>query len=106
VRRVSQRLVRGRAQPDYALDKILDCARDFGKPETLAAIAHALQFGAFGAAYVQNIILQRRAAKGQSAPRPVVLTKKPDWANVAVEETDLGLYDDLFSGERDGDGQA
>jgi len=88
------------------LDKILDCARDFGKPETLAAIAHALQFGAFGAAYVQNIILQRRAAKGQSAPRPVVLTKKPDWANVAVEETDLGLYDDLFSGERDGDGQA
>jgi len=81
------------------LDKIMDCARDFGKPETLAAIAHALQFGAFGAAYVHNIILQRRAAKGQGAPRPVVLTKKPDWAKVAVEETDLGLYDDLFSDE-------
>lgn len=88
------------------LDKILDCARDFGKPEALAAIAHALQFGAFGAAYIHNIILQRRAAKGQSAPQPVVLTKKPDWANVAVEETDLGLYDDLFSEENKGGANA
>ena len=79
------------------LDKILECVRDFGKPEALAAIAHALQFGAFGAAYVHNIILQRRAVFGQSAPRPVVLSKKPDWANVAVEETDLGPYDELFS---------
>ena len=88
------------------LDKILDCARDFGKPETLSAIAHALQFGAFGAAYVHNIILQRRAARGQSAPRPVVLAKKPEWANVAVEETDLGLYDDLFSDENKGGADA
>ena len=82
------------------LDKIMDCARDFGKLETLAAVAHALQFGAFGAAYVHNIILQRRAAKGQSAPRPIVLAKKPEWANVAVEETDLGLYDELFSDDK------
>ncbi len=84
------------------LDKIMDCARDFGKPETLAAIAHALRFGAFGAAYVRNIILQRRAAMGQRAPQPVVLTKKPDWANIAVEETDLGLYDELFRDENKG----
>lgn len=88
------------------LDKILECARDFGKPETLAAIAHALQFGAFGAAYIHNIILQRLAAKGQSAPQPVVLTKKPDWANVTVEETDLGLYDDLFDSENKGGNNA
>ena len=88
------------------LDKILECARDFGKPETLAAIAHALQFGAFGAAYVHNIILQRLAAKGQRAPQPVVLTKKPEWADVAVEETDLGLYDDLFSDENKGGADA
>ena len=88
------------------LDKIMDCARDFGKLETLAAIAHALQFSAFGAAYVHNIILQRRAAKGQSVPRPVVLAKKPEWANVAVEETDLGLYDELFSDDKSAGGQA
>jgi len=79
------------------LDKILECVRDYGRAEVLAAIARALQFGAFGAAYVRNIILQRRAAHNQSAPRPVVLRKKPDWADVSVEETDLGLYDELFS---------
>lgn len=83
------------------LDKILECARDFGKDEALAAIARALQFGAFGAAYVRNIILQRRAERGQSVPRPVVLSKKPEWADVAVEQTDLGLYDDLFGGQED-----
>jgi len=88
------------------LDKILECVRDFGKPEALAAIAHALQFRAFGAAYVRNIILQRRAARGQSAPQPVILTKKPDWSNVAVEETDLGLYDELFSDKNTEGGDA
>jgi len=114
-KRVEEFLAMGPACPEYLkglsaaelnlaahLDKIMDCARDFGKPETLAAIAHALQFGAFGAAYVRNIILQRRAARGQSAPQPVVLTKKPDWANIAVEETDLGLYDELFNDEDKG----
>lgn len=81
------------------LDKILECARDFGRAEVLAAIDHALSFGAFGSAYVRNILLQRRAARGQSAPRPVILAKKPDWSNAAVEETDLGVYDELFSDE-------
>jgi hypothetical protein len=88
------------------LDKILECARDFGKSEALAAIARALEFGAFGAAYVRNIILQRRAALGQSAPQPVILTKKPDWANASVEETDLGLYDELFGDEKPEGGNA
>ena len=60
------------------LEKIMECVRDFGKAETLSAIAHALKFGAFGSAYVQNILLQRRRARGESAPRPVILTKKPD----------------------------
>lgn len=88
------------------LDKILEGVRDFGKPETLAAIAHALQFGAYGAAYIRNIILQRRAALGQSAPRPVVLRKKPEWSQVAVEETDLGLYDELFADKKEGEAAA
>jgi transposase len=78
------------------LDKILDCVRDFGKQEVLAAITHAISFGAFGAAYVHNILLQRRAKRHQAAPQPVVLTKKPAWSNVTVEETDLSLYDKLF----------
>lgn len=88
------------------LDKILECARDFGREETLAAIARAQQFGAFGSAYIHNILLQRCAARGQSAPRPVVLSKKPSWSEIAVEETDLSLYDELFSGAKDKGGAA
>jgi hypothetical protein len=34
------------------------------------------------------------------------LTKKPDWSNVAVEETDLGLYDELFSDKNTEGGDA
>ena len=57
---------------------------------------HALIYNAFGAAYIQNIVMQRRAALKMRRPQPLVLTKKPEWMDVAVEETDLGLYDRLF----------
>ena len=40
--------------------------------------------------------MQRRAALKMRRPQPLVLTKKPEWMDVAVEETDLGLYDRLF----------
>ena len=30
----------------------------------------------------------------------------PDWSNVVVEETNLGLYDDLFSDENKGGANA
>lgn len=96
----SQAYLQGLAAAELNLaahvDKILDCVRDFGRAEMIAAVDHALSFGAFGAAYIHNILLQRRAKAGQAAPQPVVLRKKPDWSNVAVEDTDLGLYDDLF----------
>jgi hypothetical protein len=29
-------------------------------------------------------------------PQQVVLTKKPQWTQLAVEETDMALYDQLF----------
>jgi len=84
------------------LEKLLELVGLYGKEEALSALRHALKYNAFGAAYVQNIILQRRAARGQSQPRPVVLSKKPEWMNVSVEETDLGLYDRLFDDEEGG----
>lgn len=42
----------------------------------------------------------------QSAPRPVILSKKPSWSEIAVEETDLSLYDELFSDAKDKGGDA
>ena len=85
------------------MEKILELVGLYGKEEVLSAVRHALKYNAFGAAYVQNILAQRRAARGQSRPQPVVLSKKPEWMNVSVEETDLGLYDRLFVEEEGGE---
>lgn len=78
------------------LDKILELVRDHGKAEVLEAIRRAHNFGAFGAAYVHNIVLQRESARNRPQVRPVILPRKPDWSEVEVEETDLAQYDELF----------
>lgn len=78
------------------LDKLHELTRLYGREEILGALRHALAYNAFGAAYIQNIVLQRRAALKMRRPQPLVLTKKPEWMDVVVEETDLGLYDRLF----------
>jgi hypothetical protein len=81
------------------LEKLLDLVRLYGKEEVLSSLRHASAYNAFGAAYIQNILLQRRAARNMRRPQPVILTKKPEWMDVSVEETDLGLYDRLFEGK-------
>ena len=78
------------------LEKLNELVRLCGREEILSALRHALSYNAFGAAYVQNIVLQRRAARKLRRPQPVILTKKPEWMDIVVEETDLGLYDRLF----------
>jgi hypothetical protein len=78
------------------VEKIVDMAALYGKTEVAGAVARALAFKAFGAGYIQRIIHQNRAARDLPEPRPVVLTKKPDWNRLAVEQTDLAVYDELF----------
>jgi len=78
------------------LEKIQKMVHVYGKSDVVEAIRHASKFNAFGAAYIQNIILQQRAARNLCVPQPITLTKKPQWTKVAVEETDLSLYDELF----------
>lgn len=78
------------------LDKIQKMAGVYGKSDVVGAIGHALGYNAFGAHYIQNIISQRRAARNMPEPRRIVLTKKPQWSEASVEESDLGQYDELF----------
>jgi transposase len=78
------------------LDKIMDLVHLYGKTEVAGAVAHALRFRAFGASYIQRVIQQRRAARDMPEPTPIILTKKPDWNRLAVEQTDLSVYDDLY----------
>lgn len=78
------------------LNKIMALSAQYGKCEVNAAIARALKHQAYGAHFIQNIVVQQRAARNMPAPQQVVLTKKPQWTKVAVEETDMALYDQLF----------
>ena len=81
------------------LIKIQDLVQLYGPSQVAAAIRHALKFNAFGAPYLQNIIQQWRTAQNLPRVQPIVLNKKPEWAKVNVEETDLSIYDDLFAKE-------
>ena len=68
----------------------------YGKSAVASALLHALNFKAFGAGYIQRIILQQRAAKNMPEPQPIILSRKPQWNQLAVEQTDLAIYDQLF----------
>lgn len=83
----------------HHLAKIMDMVGLYGKTELLQALTHALAHKAFGAPYIQNIVLQQRARRGLPDTPPLVIPNKPQWTKITVEEQDLSLYDDLFPGE-------
>ncbi len=90
-------LVAGELHVTSHLEKIQDMIHRYGKAEVMTALLHALKFNAFGADYIQRIVYQQRAARNLEEPQPIELHKKPQWSKVTVEETDLSLYDELFS---------
>lgn len=86
----------------HHIAQIMECVRLYGKTEVLQAVDHALRHKAYGAPYLKNIILQQRAARGAKENTPIVIPAKPFWTQLAVEEQDLSLYDDLFEEGKDG----
>ena len=84
------------------LDKILKLAGAYSRLEMTEAISHALKYNAFGASYIQNILHQQRAVKNLPKREPLVLLKKPEWAELTIEQTELSLYDELFEYRPDG----
>lgn len=78
------------------LAKIQKLVALYGKSAVASALLHALSFKAFGAGYIQRILLQQRAAKNIPEPQPIILSRKPQWNQLAVEQTDLAIYDQLF----------
>jgi transposase len=91
-----EELVRSELNVFHHVRQILDMAGVYGRTEILQALAKALEFKAFGAPYLQNIVLQQRAARGCPEKSPIVIAGKPQWTETVVEEQDLGLYDALF----------
>ena len=94
-------LVASELNVHHHVAQIMECVRLYGKTEVLQAIDHALRHKAFGAPYLKNIILQQRAARGITEQLPITIPAKPAWTQLAVEEQDLSLYDDLFDSSKD-----
>ena len=95
-------LINAELHLNHHVGKIMDMAGLYGTTEVLQALTHALAHKAFGAPYVQNIVLQQRARRGLPDIPPLVIPHKPQWTQITVEEQDLALYDDLFQGDSHG----
>lgn len=93
---------RGHGSPDHHVERILDLVQEYGTTPVLAALERAIAFGAFGADYVQHILVQR-CGEGLSTqkPDPLSLSTRPDLAVHTVEVPDLSEYSDLTDMEDD-----
>ena len=83
--------------------RIMELVAAYGKREVLEAMAAAFEFRAFGAAYVQNILLQKRNAKGLKEILPITIPQKPAWNEIITEEPDLSIYDKLIESPKNTD---
>lgn len=76
------------------LQQILRLVSVYGKDNVLSAMEHAMTCNAYGASYVENILLQRRSAQGLPEIQQLEIPQKPDWNDIATDEPDLSIYDD------------
>lgn len=86
-------LVKTELSVDRHLMRILDLVATYGKPEVLGAILRALQYGAYGADYVENIVLAERR-KRREGQKTQLQIKNKDLAEIDLPEQDLRRYDD------------
>lgn len=71
----------------------------YGAAEVIPAIEKALEYKAFGIAYLKNIIAQNRAKRQEKIIHPLKLAKYPDLESLEVESKSLDYYDKLFAKE-------
>ena len=89
-------LLSGQVYPARHITKIMELAATYSESEVLAAVREALKFKAFGAAYVQSILLQKRTAKGLQEILPLTIPQRPDWNDITTSQPDLSIYDKLL----------
>jgi hypothetical protein len=83
--------------------RLLRLLDDYGAAELAAAVATALAREAPGAGVVAHLLEQRRRARGQRPPVPVVLPDDPRVRDLDVPSHLLETYDDLTSALPDDD---
>jgi len=67
----------------------------YGQAEVMGAIVRALEFGAFGSDYVENILLSERRKRREGQKTPLRIQKK-ELAEIDLPAQSLDHYDDLL----------
>lgn len=82
------------------VQKILALRHKYGRTAVLGAMEKAIQYGAYGADYIENIIITEQAKDGTTEPNlPLLFTERPELAEMDVPEVDLAKYDELVAVE-------
>jgi len=85
-------LVKSELSVDRHLVRILDLVATYGKAEVLGAMLRALQYGAYGSDYVENIVLAERRQRREGQKTPLKIQRK-ELADIDFPEQDLNRYD-------------
>jgi transposase len=85
------------------LRRILALCDRFGRDAVAIAITKAIEHRAFGADYVERILLERRRGTREQSLGPLSLLTAPDLADIALEDIDLTIYDRALGEEEDDD---
>ena len=86
-------LIAAGVHPLLHIQQCLKLVTTYGKEDVLSANQHAMECNAYGASYVENILLQRRAAQGLPEIQSLDIPQRPDWNDLTTEEPDLSIYD-------------
>lgn len=89
-------LLGNQVHPVRHIAKIMELAATYSEAEVLAAVREALKYKAYGAAYIQNILLQKRTAKGLGEILPLTIPQRPEWNEISMKQPDLSIYDKLL----------
>lgn len=97
-------LLQGKVNAQTHVGKILKLADLYGTTAVCDALAKALRHEAFGAEYIENIILQRRAAEDCREPANTLLMDDASgFGDIVIPVPDLARYDALTDTASDDD---
>lgn len=81
----------------HHLRRILSLADRYGRHDVIDAIAHASTHKAYGADYIERIVLQERRRRRERPATPLTsLEHAPDAFQLSLPEIDLAAYDRLL----------
>ena len=83
----------GTLEEDTHLRRLLNLVRLYGREEVLAAIAQAIEYQTYDAAYVETILLQQRRQRELPSPTPVRPQRQELIEEVDLDEPDPEDYE-------------